>query len=284
MIRIWPISARSILPLAAAMAMLAGCHGRERTEDLMLGSITDIGRSAQGHRWERDRVIEVATSGPVVVDVDAFAGNVTVVGDARVKETRIWVERAAVHGFGRFAEAGDALRSIDYTVSLERGPSGEEIVVVRSETESAETRMVRSNIRVTTPELDSVQIRTTRGDVVVLNNRGPVDIVTSHGDVRVATPWPMREPIRIMNTDGSVEYRVRAESAGLYDLAAVGGRVRQRSDHGRWMKVGLESGVDRMLATLDGGDNPVVIRTSDGDISVAVVADPLGAGAFLSGR
>jgi prephenate dehydrogenase len=32
----------------------------------------------------------------------------------------------------------------------------------------------------------------------------------------------MREPIRIMNTDGSVEYRVRAESAGLYDVAAVG--------------------------------------------------------------
>lgn len=274
----------ALLSLLAASAVLPSCRGRDSAENVALGSLTDIGRFTQGERWERDRTIEVATSGPLVVEVRSFAGKVSVVANPRLRETRVWVERYSMLGFERRAEVAGALREIDYTVSLERGESGEEVLRVASECDSAERVLVGAAISIETPELDRVFIRTSRGDVEVLGNRGPVDIVTSHGDVRVATAWPMLEPIRIMNTDGSVEYRVRAESSGLFDLAAVGGEVRQRGERGRWSKVDPGNRRDRMVSSLNGGENPVLIRTSDGDISVAVVADPEGVGRFLSGR
>lgn len=275
---------RLVLPLLAVAVALPACHGRETPDDLVLGSLTDIGRVSQGERWDRDRVIEVATAGPIVVEVRSFGGAVSVRANPRLAETRVWVERRAAHGFGRYAEAAAAMAAIDYTVSLERGESGEEILLVRSECDSPETLLVDATISIETPDLDRVFIRTARGDVTVLGNRGPVDIVTSHGDVRVATPWPMREPIRIMNTDGGVEYRIRAESTGRFDLATIGGEIRQRCERGTWVKVDPENRHDRMVASFNGGDNPVLIRTSEGDIAIAVVSDPIGVGEFLSGR
>ncbi len=240
----------------------------------------DIRRAASGVRWETDETIRLETTGIVSIDLDAFGGSVLVKANKNLSETLVTVERATRHGFPRYGEAGRALDLIDYTVSLDRGTSGEEIVVVRANSSGTETVLGRANVRIETPELGAVRIRTSRGDVQVLENRGSVDIVTSHGNVSVATPWSMRDSVSIMNREGDVEYRIRGESTGLFDLETVGGVVSTRCRYGRWMGADPENRADRVIAVLNGGDNPVVIRTSDGDIDVAVVSDPVGSAEF----
>ena len=267
--------------LVSLAAALSAC-GPGQPDDVVIGGMHDIRRAASGVRWETDETIRLETTGVVSIDLDSFAGSVLVKANKNLSETLVTVERATRHGFPRYGEAGRSLDLIDYTVSLDRGTSGEEIVVVRANSSGTETVLGRANVRIETPELGAVRIRTSRGDVQVLENRGSIDIVTSHGNVSVATPWSMRDSVSIMNREGDVEYRVRGESTGLFDLETVGGVVSTRCRYGRWMGADPENRADRVIAVLNGGDNPIVIRTSDGDIDVAIVSDPVGSAEFQS--
>jgi hypothetical protein len=267
--------------LVSLAAALSACAPGQ-PDDVVIGGMHDIRRAASGVRWETDETIRLETTGVVSIDLDSFAGSVLVKANKNLSETLVTVERATRHGFPRYGEAGRSLDLIDYTVSLDRGTSGEEIVVVRANSSGTETVLGRANVRIETPELGAVRIRTSRGDVQVLENRGSIDIVTSHGNVSVATPWSMRDSVSIMNREGDVEYRVRGESTGLFDLETVGGVVSTRCRYGRWMGADPENRADRVIAVLNGGDNPIVIRTSDGDIDVAIVSDPVGSAEFQS--
>ena len=267
--------------LVSLAAALSACAPGQ-PDDVVIGGMHDIRRAASGVRWETDETIRLETTGVVSIDLDSFAGSVLVKANKNHSETLVTVERATRHGFPRYGEAGRSLDLIDYTVSLDRGTSGEEIVVVRANSSGTETVLGRANVRIETPELGAVRIRTSRGDVQVLENRGSIDIVTSHGNVSVATPWSMRDSVSIMNREGDVEYRVRGESTGLFDLETVGGVVSTRCRYGRWMWADPENRADRVIAVLNGGDNPIVIRTSDGDIDVAIVSDPVGSAEFQS--
>lgn len=279
MIRSLPRAAARTTLLVSLAATLSACAPGQ-PDDVVIGGMHDIRRAAYGVRWETDDTIRLETAGVVSIDLDCFAGSVLVKANKNLSETLVTVERATRHGFPRYGEAGRALDLIDYTVSLDRGTSGEEIVVVRANSSGTETVLGRANVRIETPELGAVRIRTSRGDVQVLENRGPVDIVSSYGNVSVATPWPMRDSISIMNREGDVEYRVRAESTGLFDLETTGGIVSTRCRYGRWMGADPENRADRVIAVLNSGDNPIVIRTSEGDIDVAVVSDPVGSAEF----
>jgi len=262
---------------------LAACAPNQ-TDRVVLDSIDGVGQAATGIRWRTDDPILLATTGPVSVDVDTFAGNISVRANPTISETRVVVERASHRGWFKYETAGDELARIQYEVSLDRDLSGGEVVNVRADHVGQMSVFGRANIRVETPELESVRIRTTRGDVLVLDQRGEVDIRTTHGDVRVATPWPARDAVSIVNQDGDVEYRVRGESTGRFDLETINGVVNHRCKFGTWRGIGPDNRSDRIVAVLNNGDNPVTIRTTEGDIDVAIVPDPVGLGPFLTNR
>ena len=263
--------------------LASGCAPGQ-PDDVMIGGAHDVARATSGVRWETDQTIRLATSGVVSVDIDSFAGSVLVKANPNLSETMVTVERASRHGFPRYSQAGAALDLIDYTVSLDRGASGEEIVKVRADSRGTETVLGRANVTVETPELGAVTIRTARGDVQVIEHRGEIDIVNSHGSVSVATPWPARDSVRILNRSGDVEYRIRGESTGAFDLETDGGTVTTRCRYGRWSGADPENRSNRTKAVLNGGENPVTIRTSDGDIEIAVIPDPVGGVFYTHGR
>lgn len=275
--RLLPVLA--LLPLAS----IVGC-APNAGDHAVFGSVSRIGRATSGERWESDDAIRLATTGPIAVEIDSFAGSVLVTTGSHLTETIVRVERAAVHGFSRYDEAGDALAEITYTVDLRRGDSGEEIVAIRTDNGDAETAMTRANVIIETPELDRVRIRTTRGDVQVYDFRGGVDVVTSDGDVRVATNWPARDAVSIVTRDGDVEYMVRGESTAAFDVETKNGEVSHRCRYSRVLAVDQGNRAHRFRGILNGGENPVVIRTTNGDVSIEVVPDPRGAGEFLLGR
>ena len=136
-------------------------------------------------------------------------------------------------------------------------------------------------IVVVTPALDSVKVRSTKGDVTVIDNRGSVDIETTRGDVRMMTPWPMTGPMTIVTSEGSIDYRVRGESKGVFDCESRGGEVRQRAEFGKWIALNGDNDHDRFLAVLNDGTNPVVLRTSEKNIRVAIVPDPTAVGIYI---
>jgi len=282
-----PFNARRSLRVAAVclppLLTIAACTPNE-PDRVMLDSIDGIGRAATGIRWETDAPIRLATTGPVSVDIDSFAGSVSVRANPNLSETLVSVERASHRGWFKYETAGEELARIEYQVDLERDLSGGEVVAVRTDHVGPMSAFGRANIRIETPELESVRVRTTRGDVQVLDHRGEIDLRTSHGDVRVATPWPARDAVSILNQDGDVQYRIRGESTGRFDLETVNGIVHQRCKFGTWRGIGPDNRADRIEAVLNNGDNPVVIRTSEGDIEVVVVPDPVGLGPFLTTR
>jgi hypothetical protein len=184
----------------------------------------------------------------------------------------------SVMGLGRWQESREELDDVKWTATLEPREGGGDTLQVRATAENPEPHFFRARVVVVTPSLDRVTVRTSQGSVTVLENQGPVDIETTRGDVRMLTPWPMTQPIKIITSQGSIDYRVRGESKGAFDAESHGGEVRQRCEYGRWRALAAGNDHDRMLATLNDGTNPVFLRTSEKNIRVAVVADPTNVG------
>ena len=64
------------------------------------------------------------------------------------------------------------------------------------------------------------------------------------------------------------------------DCETIGGKVNVFARYGRWIATDPRNDHDSLVATLNGGTNPVVVRAQDGDISVLVVEDPHDTGTF----
>ncbi|MHC4107859.1 MAG: DUF4097 family beta strand repeat-containing protein, partial [Planctomycetota bacterium] len=140
----------------------------------------------------------------------------------------------------------------------------------------------RADLRIEAPAVDGLTVRAGPGRVYARGIEGPVDIAAVAGDVRVMTNLPMLEPVTIANQDGDIDYRVRGESRGAFDCETGKGRVEHRVRFGRFVING-ERRDNRLAATLNGGTNPIVLRTGEGDIRVAVVHNPEEVGWIISG-
>lgn len=269
---------RTLILGLAASAVLAACSPHRTPEDNLYAAGRGVSDLFSFRSFTVDEPVELATSGPLAVDIDNFAGPVVVRADRKVEKTFVEVRRVSKHGLGRMDESKDALDDAAWTASLEPRDGGGQTLVVRTDTPNPEKHFHHMEILVVTPSLDTVKVRTTKGDVTVIENQGAVDVETTKGDVRMMTPWAMINPVTIVTSDGSIDYRVRGESRGAFDCASHGGEVRQRCEFGKWSAMNAENDHDRLLATLNDGTNPVLLRTSEKNIRVAIVADPTDVG------
>jgi hypothetical protein len=268
--------------LAAALAAaLASCAPHRTFEDEVYRANTSVRDAASWRTFATDEPIELKTTGALAVDVDNFAGDVTIRADRKVERTFVEVRRVSTHGLGRWVESKDALDDASWTATLEPRQGGGETLVIRTDTPNPEKYYHHMEILVVTPALDSVKVRSTSGDVTVIENRGAVDIETTRGDVRMMTPWPMTGPMTIVTSEGSIDYRVRGESKGIFDCESRGGQVRQRAEFGKWLALDAGNDHDRFLAVLNDGTNPVLLRTSEQNIRVAIVPDPTEVGVYI---
>jgi hypothetical protein len=159
-------------------------------------------------------------------------------------------------------------------VSLERR-DGRDVILVRAVTQNPEPHFQHVDVRVVVPDLGTVRVQNGRGDVWIENNRGPVDIVTNRGKVRVMTPWPMTEPMTIVTSDADIDLRIRGESRGSFDADAMGGLVKSKIRKGAWTMTNEVNDGDTVIGTLNGGTNPVVLRTSNANVMISVVDKPV---------
>jgi len=252
-------------------ASVAGCV-RNKTFvsqfESWAGSMTE--KLAEAAAEDQPIILDVL--GPVAVDVESFNGDVTIIADPKLEQAHLTFTRRATHGFQRQEEAEASLPEIGYSAELVPGELGQ-VLRVRTSTTSTEPHYHRVDMLLELPEIDGVRVRTHNGGVVVTDVEGRVDIVTDDGPIRVASNHPMIRPVTIINNCGNIDYRVRTESTGAVDCQALRGKVHHHAVYGRWI---VHEGTDHdtLLATFNGGTNPIVLRAADGNIRFSVVDDP----------
>ncbi len=271
------------LPAFLAFAAFVPSCSTYQAPERNIASVIEVGKGflSQGNTFSFDKPLELQTHGPLAIDFESFAGKVEIRADASFDRTVIEARRVASHGWGRLAEGNASLTDVRWRASLEPREGSGETLVVRASTSHPEDHFQRCEFLITVPELDAVKVRTQEGEVRVTGNQGAVDIRTTQADVRVMTPWAMRNPVTIITSEGTIDYRIRGESTGVFDAESHGGLVRQRCEFGHWLALSDENDHDRFLAVLNNGKNPVVLRTSDGDIRIAVVPDPTAVGVWI---
>ena len=172
------------------------------------------------------------------------------------------------------------LDGLKWSADMKPQPDGSRLLEITLATPDPNAWFVRCEIEIDTPRLGRVDVVTDHGRVLVEDNRGGVTVKTSFADVRMRTPWAITEPCRIDVRDGDVEWIVRGESSGRFDCETIGGRIHVFARYGRWIATNPRNDHDSLVATLNGGANPVVVRAQDGDISILVVEDPHDTGTF----
>jgi DUF4097 and DUF4098 domain-containing protein YvlB len=202
---------------------------------------------------------------------------VFVIADPSREWATVQIVREGTQGWGRNLDAEAAMERIEYSVDLLAGDPHETLVITTSTTDG-EPWHLRAHVHIKAPAVAGVTIATENGDVEVIDLQGRVQISSSGGSIRVMTEKPMVEPVTILNRRGDIDYRVRGESSGVFDCEAQNGDVDQRSKYGG-LNILAGTNRHRLRATLNDGENPVQLRTVDGDIRVAVVSNPTDVGA-----
>jgi len=269
------------LALAAAVgASLLSCSGTP--EEAVLGLGDGVHDIFAGHTNAKEETLRLPTTGVFSVDATTFAGDITIVGNPSAKTTTVTVMREGTHGFLRQRESRDSLASIQATAEITPGPLGP-ILVVRATTTDPEAHFQRAHLRIEGTDLDGVRVRTPRGSVSLRDVTGTIDVESSGGGVRLISRRPLTESVTILSSEGDIDYRVNGLSTGNFDIQTIGGEIRVRSTDGGWRFGQIDPArPDRATAVLgDAPRNSVVLRTTEGDVRIAVVADPTAVGAVI---
>ena len=254
---------------------LSGCTGPNHPERVANTTSGAVRAKLSGIARDHDDLVQYRSRGPIDVVVDSFGGDVVLVADPDFDVTSIQLIREAHHGYLRGFEPEEALKYLSWNSRLDPGPGPVETLSIETAYTGPEPWYMRAHLRIQTPQLDRVRVRTKRGRVYVRNNTGPVDVETNLGDVVIATSHPLRDQMRILVSEGDVDYRVPGGSTGLFDVAVVDGDIEMWVTEEQMRFTEDLNDENTLNARLGDGKNPVVLRTTEGAIRISVVEHPL---------
>ena len=268
------------LALALLAACVAACEGNSPLERHVDRFLREGGEGLVGMTGTVQNLTFPEAPGLVNVSVRNLQGDVRIRGQRREAEGPTTVRLRPVTISQSTAAVANQLEGLKWDAQMKPQPDGSRLLEVTLSTPDPKAWMVRCEIEIDTPRLGSVQVATDHGRVLVDDNRGGVRVNTTFGDVRMRTPWPVLQPCRIDVKDGDVEWIVRGESSGAFDCETIGGKINVYARYGRWLATDPRNDHDSLVATLNAGKNPVVVRAQDGDISIVIVEDPHDTGTF----
>ena len=220
--------------------------------------------------------VSLRTSGPVAVQIQSFGGSVTVIADPDVDGTIVSVNQHE-RGIGTVPVPRLYMECSTY---IEKGQYGE-IVHVVATCDDDPLNLVSANIVVRARNIHGVTIINRAGDTTVRGTSGPIYIKTCDGDVHIATPLVMNEPVTVENRRGDIIYRVRSESSGMIDATAINGEATLDLRQGNAVILPGSTG-DHLSAQFNDGENPITMRTFEGNIRIHVNPDPIGSEPLFS--
>lgn len=221
----------------------------------------------------------------VAVDVDSFRGPVRIVANPDVPNISV---RARLRAFNNIRDdrgnvvypngEDQTLELIDVVTQLTTDGQRHGVLKVTTSTRFQYPDDQWVGLYINVPIVDGVRVRTRDGNVDLVNVRGAVDVIADNGDVIVRSAKPLLQPIEINAINGSIEYRIRPTSEGVFDVEAVNGRADFRGYQG-WSKI-RQRGASEYQAMLGRGTNPVSLRATNGNVRVVITDDPVPVGYF----
>ena len=232
------------------------------------------GCSAPGHIERQPLELD----GPVAVRINTFAGNVVVRGTAPDTNEDAFVQ-VTRHSDADQHDDIDINEFITWSTTIDRDDRGPVLVVNVTPRDEQVADWWRGHVIVEVPMIDGISVNTTHGYISVDEVTGPVELITSDGDVELLSDQPLRGPVKILTSEGDVNVRLAPKSEGMLDLFAKSGRVALRIKAGQ---MHIEPGTrdDAVHGSLNGGDMPFVIRTTHGVIRFTVKHNPKPHGIF----
>jgi hypothetical protein len=212
----------------------------------------------------------LATEGPVEINVQLFRGNVTIIADPSVIGTVVTAKQIEESA----GELPSDAPKMQCTTEIEMGDNGQ-IVHVKATGMHDVLQLIHADIVIRSKFIHGVSVTTTKGNVTLLGVSGAITVDTNDGDVRLITPRVINQPVTIENRRGDIVYRVRGESSGMIDAMAINGDASLDVRHGEATILSGSTG-DHLVAIVNCGTNKIIMRTVDGNIYIAVVADPVG--------
>lgn len=248
---------RTILAPAAALALAAGICGcassRSTTSEVAVPEGTHL----------------------LALDVKNVRGSVEVRVNPRIKGAII-ESTAGISTRDDFTPKNDREVVDALSVSadlISQGETGVLKIVSSSQRPQAEDQRV--DLRITMPRCDGVNIDNRGGLVMVVGASGAHTITNREGPVEVRTNTAITDPVTLTTTDGNIYYQVPAGSSGAFDLVTLRGECAFRNEVTDVQK-DTYSTREQLSTVLNNGENPVVLRTNEGDARVWVIKDPVG--------
>ena len=273
-------SSACLLLLAGFFALAGGCASAVRNTWF---AVADAGERASVSLYTRtlsDPPIELdIIPGPLSVEVTSFGGSIEVVANPKRTTVLVEIVRRGTHGKGRGEDSRFVLDDIRVSAVIGQGELGQALIV-RAETTDPEPWFLRADMRIEVPEINGLLVRNGKGAIKLRDAGGRIDVATQQGSILFASIHPLREGVMMITSDGNIDFRVRDNSAGMLDLVAHRGTVSPRIRRGQLI---VQQGTtdERFVGVLNGGDQPMVLRTTDGVIRFAVVDSPSAHGRFI---
>lgn len=251
---------------AACAVMVVGVGGVGGVGGCSLRRPVDVGLAVPAEAW--------ATR--TAVDIHNYHGSVTVIVDPKLEAA----ETSAVVGASPpLDEAADykATESVSIVSDWVEQEGGR---VLRIRTGSAwfDQEAVWVDLTIRMPSCAGATVWNRGGFVELVGVEGAIQVDNgamgkSPGTIRVRTARAMTAPVALTTDVGSVVYQVGANSTGAFELESGSGKAVFNSPAAVPARITVDSH-NRTTATLNGGKNPVILRSGKGMVRAYVMEDP----------
>ncbi len=252
-------------------------HAHRSTTRPLLLAIVALGALAMGACGASRSGEPIALAIPddtriLAVDIENFRGDVTVRADGPDDGTvRIASDyRLSAEVDKEAQEAYFELPHLDASIDSQDGRG---VVRVRTRSPIAWDAEQWVNLTVTMPRCDGVRIDNRGGMVDVVGAGGATEITNRGGSIEFRSGRIMNAPVTLTTSDGDIWYQVPLASGGRFDLETLDGEVGVKDDSGRAEET--YSVRNRYEGTVGSPDNTVLARTSEGNIRVWIIEDPV---------
>lgn len=221
--------------------------------------------------------IRVDPTMPVGLDIENFHGNVRIVVDPTLDAVKPVIKKRVSWMVDQFIreEAQAAISVRSRTVEQD----GRSVITIRTSTKWVEPEKTWVNLTLYVPRCDGVRIWNRGGKVTLEGVSGAIQVENvsyagSDAPIEVRTDAAIIDPVMLVTDSGTVAYQVGPGSAGQFTLDSEEGIETLECPILRPDQIHSDGKVT--TASINGGDNQVLLRSGKGDVIVLVMTDPMG--------
>lgn len=229
--------------------------------------------SEQSWTFEAPIAETLRVDGPAI-DVENFRGDVEVRIDPNARELRV-LRMLHVHDDSTVGDRRTVLEQSPCDVTFDER-DGAPVLIVRSHSALPDQDERRATLRIVAPSSGGVRVINGGGEVILVGVSGAIHVENERGPIEVRTEHALIDPVALNTGKGNIYLQAPFASTGAIDVDAGSGRAVFEAPHHAAKITQHRATRGRFTAVYNGGANPVLLRTGDGNASVMFIENPRG--------